>query len=94
MKGIYVFKHTNILVVEMETQRTTVILEKDVYDALVKESLQEYKTSKSLSKVLNEILNKSLMNKSKLTRLIHSRKVASTTAKEFESFRKGLSEKV
>ena len=78
---------------EME-KRTTVILEKDVYDALVKESLEEYKTAKSLSKVLNEILKKSLMNKARLSQLIHSKKIAATTAKEFEKFRSELSSAV
>ncbi|MDE1855518.1 MAG: hypothetical protein KGH57_04350 [Candidatus Micrarchaeota archaeon] len=78
---------------EME-KRTTVILEKDVYDALVRESLEEYKTAKSLSKVLNEILKKSLMNKARLTQLIHSKKIAKITAKEFEKFRSEISNTV
>ena len=75
-------------------KRTTVILEKEVYDALVKESLEEYKTAKSISKVLNNILKKSLMNKAKLSRLIHSKKVAKTTAKKFEKFRSEISNAV
>ncbi len=75
-------------------KRTTVILEKDVYDALVKESLEEYNTAKSLSKVLNEILRKSLLNKARLSQLVHSKKIASTTAKEFEKFRSELSRAV
>jgi hypothetical protein len=75
-------------------KRTTVILEKDVYDALVKESLEEYKTAKSLSKVLNEILKKSLMNKARLSQLIHSKKITTTTARKFEKFRSELSSAV
>lgn len=68
-------------------KRTTVILDKDVYEALVKESVEEYKTTKAMSKVLNEILKKRFKNKSKLTELLHSKKVAATTAREFEEFR-------
>lgn len=75
-------------------KRTTVILEKEVYDALVKESLEEYKTAKAISKVLNEVLKRALMNRAKLSKLIRSKKVASTTAKEFEEFRSGLSSAV
>jgi predicted CopG family antitoxin len=73
------------------TKRTTVLLEKDVYDALVKESLEEYKNSKSLSKVLNEIVKRTLTNQGKLTKLLHSKKIARTTAKKFEEFRSELS---
>jgi hypothetical protein len=75
-------------------KRTTVILEKEVYDALVRESLEEYKTAKSISKVLNEILKRSLRNKRGLMTLIYSKKVASTTAKEFENFRREMSKMV
>jgi hypothetical protein len=75
-------------------KRTTVILERGVYEALVKESMEEYKTTKAISKVLNEILKKSLKNRGKLTELLHSKKVATTTAREFEEFREGLSEVV
>jgi len=45
------------------TKRTTVILEDDVYEALVKESLDEYKTAKSISRVLNEIVRRTLENR-------------------------------
>ncbi len=75
-------------------KRTTVLLENNVYDALVKESLEQYKNSKSVSKVMNEILEKALSNRGKLLSLIHSKKLAKTTAKEFERFRAGLSESV
>ena len=75
-------------------RRTTVMLEGEVYDALVRESLAEYKTAKSISKVMNEILKKSLRNKRGLMTLIYSKKVATTTAKEFEGFRRSLSKAV
>lgn len=75
-------------------RRTTVLLEKDVYDALVKESLEEYNSSKAISKVINKIVKKSLTNKDRLRRLIHSKPVAKITNEEFEKFRHGLSKAV
>lgn len=75
-------------------RRTTVLLEKEVYDALVKESLEEYNSSKAISKVLNRIVKRSLTNKDKLRRLIHSKTVAKVTNEEFEKFRHGLSKAV
>jgi histone H3/H4 len=72
-------------------KRTTVILDKNVYDALVKESLEEYQTSKAISKVLNEILKRALMNKAKFSTLVNSKKIKTITAKEFEKFRSELS---
>ena len=75
-------------------KRTTVLLENSVYDALVKESLEEYKNTRSVSKIMNEILKKSLTNRGRLMSLIYSRKVARTTAKGFEKFRSGLSSSV
>lgn len=75
-------------------RRTTVILDKNVYDALVKESLEEYKTAKAISKVLNEILKRALMNRAKLSTLVNSKKIKTITAKEFEEFRSELSNAV
>ena len=75
-------------------KRTTVILDKNVYDALVKESLEEYQTAKAISKVMNEILKRALLNRAKLSKLIYSKKLKSITAKEFEEFRSGLSSAV
>lgn len=73
------------------SKRTTVILEEEVYEALVQRSLDEYSTTKAISKVMNEILKKSLFNRNRLRMLIHSDKISSTTAAEFEEFRRGLS---
>ena len=75
-------------------RRTTVLLEKDVYDALVRESLEEYNSSKALSKVLNKIVKKALTNRGRLSEVLHSKRVARTTAKEFEKFRHELSKSV
>jgi hypothetical protein len=72
-------------------RRTTVLLEKDVYDALVKESVAEYNSSKAISKVLNKVVRRALANKSRLHELLHSKRVAKVTQKEFEKFRHELS---
>ncbi|MHB1830445.1 MAG: hypothetical protein ACYCO0_03550 [Candidatus Micrarchaeaceae archaeon] len=75
-------------------RRTTVLLEKDVYDALVKESLEEYNSSKAISKVLNKIVKHALTNRGRLHEILHSKRVAKTTAQEFEKFRHQLSKSV
>lgn len=75
-------------------RRTTVLLDKEVYDALVKESLDEYNSSKAISKVLNEIVKRSLTKRGKLKRLIHSKTLAKVTQNEFERFRHELSKSV
>lgn len=72
-------------------KRTTVVLEKKVYDALVKESIEEYNSSKAISKVLNKIVKKALANKSRLHDLLQSKPVAKVSQKEFEKFRHQLS---
>ncbi len=72
-------------------KRTTVLLERDVYDGLVRESLQEYKNTKSISKVMNKLLKRALSNKGRLTGLLHSKKVAYISQKDFEKFRRDLS---
>lgn len=70
------------------------MLEKGVYDALVKESVEEYNSSKAISKVLNTIVKKALMNRNRLREVLHSKRAAKTTAKEFEKFRHELSKSV
>lgn len=75
-------------------KRTTVMLDKDVYEALVKESIDEYKTTKAISKVLNKILKNALTNRAKFSKLVHSKKLTHTTQKEFENLRSELSKSV
>ncbi len=75
-------------------RRTTVLLEKGVYDALVRESLEEYNSSKAISKVLNRIVKNALANRGRLSEVLHSKRVARTTAGEFERFRHELSASV
>jgi hypothetical protein len=71
-----------------------VLLDEDIYERLVAESLRRYGTVKAVSKVLNEMLKESLKGKEEVIRLIYSEKVAKTTAKEFEKFREKLSSRL
>ncbi|MCD6443454.1 hypothetical protein J7L70_00405 [Candidatus Bathyarchaeota archaeon] len=75
-------------------RRTTVMLDDDVYEKLVKESLKRYGTVRAISRVLNELLRESLRGRENLIRLIYSEKIARTTAEEFESFRRELSKRL
>lgn len=72
-------------------KRTTVILEDDIYERLVKESIRRYGTARALSKVLNELLRESLSGESELIQLIYSEKLAEVSQEEFEEFRRELS---
>ncbi len=74
-------------------KRTTVTLEEDIYEKLVKESLKRYGSTKALSKVLNELLRESFSGKKKILQLIYSEKIVKTTAKDFEKFRRILSKR-
>jgi len=74
-------------------KRTTVILEDDVYEKLVEESIRRYGTVKALSKVLNELLRESLSARRELLQLIYSEKVVSLSQAEFEKFRRELSKR-
>jgi hypothetical protein len=60
----------------------------------VNESLRRYKTTKAMSKVANELLKRALKGESKVLDLIFSEKLAKTTAKEFEAFRRELSKRL
>jgi predicted CopG family antitoxin len=73
------------------SRRTTVILDEDVYRRLVDESLRRHGTTKAISKVINEMLKKAFKYKGEILDILLSEKVAETSVKEFESFRRGLS---
>ncbi len=75
-------------------KRTTVLLDEDVYEKLVEQSLRRYGTVRAVSKVLNELLKEALGSREEVIRLIYSEKVAKTTAKEFEEFREELSRRL
>ncbi|MEM4498246.1 MAG: hypothetical protein QW692_05420 [Nitrososphaerota archaeon] len=75
-------------------KRTTILLDEDVYKKIVEESLRRYGTTKALSEVVNQLIRKALRNESELLSLIFSDKIAKTTSKEFEEFRRKLSERL
>jgi len=76
------------------TKRTTIIIDEEVYKRLVEESLKRHKTTKALSKVVNELLRRALKSEVEILNLIFSQKIAKTSAKEFEEFRRELSRRL
>ncbi len=75
-------------------KRTTVILDDDVYENLVRESIRRYGTTRAISKVLNEILRDSLSGRRELIRLIYSEKIAEVSIEELNEFRRELSKRL
>lgn len=72
-------------------RRTTVILDDDVYEALVRESVRRYGTARALSRVLNELLRERLSAEGELLRLIYSEKLVEVEQGEVEELRRELS---
>ena len=72
-------------------RRTTVILDDDVYERLVRERVRRYGTVRALSRVLNELLRESLGGGEELLQLIYSEKLAEVSQEELEEFRRQLS---
>lgn len=75
------------------SKRTTILLDDDIYEKLVRESLRRYKTTKAMSKVANELLKRALKGEAKILDLIFSEKLAKTSAREFEAFRREMSKR-
>jgi len=75
------------------SKRTTILLDDDIYEKLVRESLRRYKTTKAMSKVANEILKRALKGEAKVLDLVFSEKLAKTSAREFEAFRREMSKR-
>ena len=73
------------------SRRTTILLDDDIYERLVIESMRRYRTTKAMSKVANELLKKALKGEAKVLDLVFSEKLAKTSAKEFQAFRRELS---
>ena len=76
------------------SKRTTIMLNEDLYKKLIEESLRRYKTTKAVSKVVNELLRRALKGEAEILNLILSEKIAKTSAKEFEEFRRDLSKRL
>lgn len=72
-------------------KRTTILLDDDVYEGVIRESIRRYGTAKAISKVVNELLRRALGARRELLELIYSEKVRELSQKEFEDFRKELS---
>ena len=77
------------------TKRTAVILDDDVYDILVKESLRRYGNTKSISRVLNELVREAIRLRGllKVLDLIEKEKYAYVSEEDFEKFRRELSKR-
>jgi len=75
------------------SKRTTILLDDDIYEKLVRESFRRYKTTKAMSKVANELLKRALKGEAKVLDLVFSEKLAKTSAREFEAFRREMSKR-
>jgi len=74
-------------------RRTTILLDEDVYELLVKESIKRYGTARALSKVLNELLREALTPRRDLLELIYSEKIVNVSEEQFSEFRRRLSKR-
>ncbi|MCE4599130.1 MAG: hypothetical protein F7C81_02920 [Desulfurococcales archaeon] len=72
-------------------RRTTLVLDDDVYEMLLRESIRRYGSSRALSRVANELLRRALRDVGDIVRLIYAERYARVTTGEFEEFRKRLS---
>jgi len=75
------------------SRRTTILLDDDIYEKLVNESLRRYKTTKAMSRVTNELLKRALKGEVKVLDLVFSEKLAKTSTREFEAVRRDLSKR-
>ncbi len=72
-------------------RRTTVILDDDVYELLVRESIRRYGTPKAISRVLNELLREGLQATSELVQLLYKEKLTWVSRESVEQLRRELS---
>ncbi len=76
-------------------KRTTVLLDDDVYELLVKEAIKRYGSVRALSKVINEVLREGLSSaEDEVLQLIYSEKIVSINEEEFEKFRREISRRL
>jgi predicted CopG family antitoxin len=71
--------------------RTTIILDDDIYEKLVEESIRRYGSVRAILRVVNELLRKSLVSEDELIKLIYSEKLAEIDIRDFEEFCSKLS---
>jgi predicted CopG family antitoxin len=72
-------------------KRTTLVLNDKVYEKLVSESMKKYGSARNLSKVVNDLVEEKATGKPDIMELIFSEKLAKTSEREFEQFRRKLS---
>ena len=72
-------------------RRTTVILDDDVYELLVRESIRRYGTPRAISRVLNELLREGLQATSELVQLLYKEKLTWVSRESVEQLRRELS---
>ena len=75
------------------SRRTTILLDDEIYERLVNESMRRYRTTKAMSKVANELLKRALKGEANILDLVFTEKLAKTSVKEFETFRRELSKR-
>jgi len=75
-------------------RRTTIILDEDVYEMLVNESIKRYGTSKAISRVINDIVRKSIGYRRYLRELVLSEPQAFVDEEEFGKFRRELGKRI
>jgi predicted CopG family antitoxin len=75
------------------SRRTTILLDEDIYQKLVNESMRKYRTTKAMSRVANELLKMALKGEMNVLDLIFSEKLTKTNVREFETFRRQLSKR-
>ena len=75
------------------SRRTTILLDDDIYEKLVSESMRRYRTTKAMSRVANELLKRALRGEANVLDLVFSEKLVKTNVKEFETFRRELSKR-
>jgi hypothetical protein len=72
-------------------KRTTLVLSDRTYEKLVSESMKKYGSARNLSKVVNDLVEEKAESKSDIMELIYSEKLARTSTRDFEQFRRKLS---
>jgi hypothetical protein len=75
-------------------KRTTLVLDDKVYEKLVRKRISRYGTARNISKVVNDLVEGTDERKNDIRKLIYSEKLAKTTTRDFEQFRKRLSAKL
>ena len=75
-------------------RRTTVILDDDVYEMLVRESVRRYGTPKALSRVLNELLKEGLKATGELLQLVYSEKLVWVGQESIQQLRREISRRL